>query len=209
MKYKFSMPKFPGAQCPVARTLNKQPTNMTMGLCSASWKPQVTLHLDTTVTKSSGEGDVQLSKALQGSAFISKRIPKESWIFLMEFLGCLGLFFFFFFSVYQGTFSMKRSLSMQVTQPSSASVIHCPWACQWYLVTCVMWSLFLPRNNLNKWHRQCELGNGTTDSRCLSPLGAQSTVQLVELNLPSNQAVNSLRHSHCRIQTTSLSFPWA
>lgn len=96
VKYKFSMPKFPGAQCPVARTLNKQPTNMTMGLCSASWKPQVTLHLDTTVTKSSGEGDVQLSKALQGSAFISKRIPKETWIFFNGISGLFGAFFFFF-----------------------------------------------------------------------------------------------------------------
>lgn len=94
MKYKFSVPNFPGAQRPVTGTLKKQPTNM--GLCSASWKPQVMLHPDTTVTESSGEGDVQLSKARQSNAFISKRIPKETWIFLMEFLGCLGFWFFFF-----------------------------------------------------------------------------------------------------------------
>lgn len=104
------MPKFPGAQCPVARTLNKQPTNMTMGLCSASWKPQVTLHLDTTVTKSSGEGDVQLSKALQGSALISKRIPKETWIFFNGISGLFGAFFFFLFSLPRNILNEKVSV---------------------------------------------------------------------------------------------------
>lgn len=112
MKHNFCVPRFPGAQCPVTGTLNKQPANMIPCLCSAGWKPQVALHPDTPTDQILRRRYIQLSKMLLSS---DKGYQEGTWSFLLNWWR---------FCSPRNVFCEKVSVHASDSAQQTASVIH-------------------------------------------------------------------------------------